>query len=130
MQVQASSIGYAVPRGDFDAAIQSVFDTAVNLKPADQAGLITLFTSERHDLPQGTRLDSKGINFKHLQVGDRAACRAGILHLPSLNISLHGARPWRCDLSSLNIDIKKPEIKAAWETVFETLDARQAVQEC
>ena len=57
MHLKAISIGYAVPRTDFDATVHSVFRSAVNLRPAKGGLLLTLITSGEADLPQGIRVD-------------------------------------------------------------------------
>ena len=125
MLLQAVSIGYAVPRDSFDAEVHSILDTSANLKLAGD-GLLTLFTSEHHDLPQGIRLNTRGIVFNNLRIGQKAACRAGILRSAGLYpIDLRAARQWKCDLTSLYFDINNPRTKSAWQTVWAGLNHRQ-----
>ena len=58
MYLNALSIGYAIPRADFDAAVHSVFKSALNLRLASGGKLLTLVASSEADLPQGIRVDT------------------------------------------------------------------------
>ncbi|MGZ9221918.1 MAG: DUF2877 domain-containing protein, partial [Anaerolineales bacterium] len=128
MYLPAISIGYAVPTGNFDASIHSVFQSAINLRLNAGDRLLTLVTSNESDLPQGIRLDtSDGFSFEGFQTGEAAVCRDGILHFEnsSLTIQLHGARRWKCDLPALEFDTTKPAVAAAWSFVWGALNKRQ-----
>ena len=124
--LNAISIGDAIPRADFDAAVHSVFRSAVNLSLAKESNLLTLVASSEADLPQGLRVDTPdGFSFEIIRVGDSAACRAGLLRLGSLTIDLRAARRWACDLPSLQADPSNPAVASAWRIVWDALNARQ-----
>jgi hypothetical protein len=126
MQLRALSIGYAVPRTDFDATVHSVFRSAVNLRPSSGFGLLTLVSSSQADLPQGIRLDIPGdFSFEKFTVGDKATCHAMHLCIDSVTIDLHGARCWKCDLPALHVDLSNPVTAAAWKYVWLALNQRQ-----
>jgi hypothetical protein len=129
LHVEALSIGYAVPRTGFEARVHSLFPSAANLKPAGGTRLLTLVAAGEADLPQGMRLDTpKGFSFESLQPGEGAECREGLLRFEhsSLTVGLRQARRWKCDLPALTADLTAPAVAAAWRTVWQALNARQA----
>lgn len=127
MQLQAASIGEAVPHGNFDALIQSVFDSAVNLRLAREDRLITLLISERYELPQGIRIVDKTLSLQSLTAGLRAASRGGILRFDSspLTIDLRNASVWKCRVKGLNADMGSPSALDARGLVWKLLDETQ-----
>ena len=132
MYLSAIAMGYAVPAGNFDAAVHSVFQSAINLHPNDEDLLLTLFTSPEEDLPQGIRLDTpKDFSFEGFQTGEPAICRDNILHFKktSLTVQLSNARRWKCDLPALKIDISNPPVSAAWSIVWEVLNKQQRLSQ-
>jgi hypothetical protein len=128
MYLRAISIGYAVPEEDFDAAIHSVFPSALNLRLNGDSHLLTLVASGDGDLPQGIRLDTpNGFSFQEFQVGESGICRDGILSFEdsSLTVQLSGARRWICDLPAFEFDITNREVSAAWDLVWDSLNKWQ-----
>ena len=128
MFLKAISIGDAVPHADFDAAVHSVFRSAVNLSPAKESNLLTLVASSEADLPQGIRVDTpEDFSFESgaLRAGEPAACRDELLRVGSLTIDLRGARRWTCDLPSLRADLANPAVATAWRSVWDALNKRQ-----
>jgi hypothetical protein len=128
LRLHALSIGYAVPRVDFDALVHSVFRSAVNLKPVGEEGLLTVLASNEGDLPQGILTDAAGdMSFEGLSVGSRAMCRAGILHLgDSFSVDLEGARSWEGYLPSIDADMQQGMAAIAWRCAWDALNIRQA----
>ncbi|MDP2975839.1 MAG: DUF2877 domain-containing protein, partial [Anaerolineales bacterium] len=130
MYIEALSVGCGLPRANFDACVHSVFQSAANLRLARRSRLLTLLASSQADLPQGIRLDTpQGFSFERLHVGEQATCRDGLLSFEnsSLTIELRGASRWKCDLPSLNADMTDPAVAAAWESVWQALNERQAL---
>ena len=128
MILRAVSVGYAVPRVDFDAVVHSVFHSAVNLKPIGKNRLITLLALGETDLPQGIRLDTpNGFSFEELPVGIRGTCRGGILNLENfpLTVDLRKAKYWENNLLNLNADMINPKVVTAWQSAWQALNARQ-----
>lgn len=131
MYLSALSVGEAVPNGDFAASVHSAFQSALNLRLRGKNNLLTLLASGEDDLPQGIRLDTPGdFSFEEFQVGEPALCQDGILHFEnhSLTIQLHGARSWKCDLSTLEFDATSPAVSAAWRRVWDALNERQRLK--
>jgi hypothetical protein len=130
MQLHAASIGEAVPRDNFDARIQSVFDSAVNLRLANEDRLITVLLSDHYELPQGIRIVKKDISLQSLTVGLQAASRGGILRFDSspFAIDLRGAQIWRCRVRELNIDMSLPTVQKAWSTSLNLLTKGQRLK--
>jgi hypothetical protein len=130
MQLHAASIGEAVPRDNFNARIQSMFDSAVNLRLASQDRLITILRSDHYELPQGIRIANKVISLQSLTVGLRAASRGGILRFDSapLAIDLRGAHLWRCRVRDLNTDMNLPVAQKAWSTSLNLLTKGQRLK--
>ena len=132
MYLPAITIGYAIPGGNFDALVHSVFQSAINLRLNKRNRLITVLASGEADLPQGIRLDApRSFSFEGFQTGEPAICREGILHFEntSLTIQLHGARRWKCDLPALKADATNPAVAAAWSRVWDALNKRQILSE-
>lgn len=132
LPLRAISIGYAVPRRDFDAVAHSVFRSAVNLRPIHSTRLLTLLASNQPDLPQGIRLDAPAdFSFEGLTTGGLVHCRNGLLQFEnfSLTIQLTGARRWKCALSALEVDSAKPTVRATWSFVWDALNQRQRLSE-
>jgi len=130
MQLHAASIGEAVQRENFDALIQSVFDSAVNLRLADEDRLITMLISDHYELPQGIRLATKNLSLQSLAIGHQAASRGGMLRFDSspLSIDLRGAQIWRCRVRDLNMDMSLPTIQKAWSTALNFLTKGQRLK--
>lgn len=132
MYLRAISMGDAVPDGDFDASVHSVFKSALNLRLNGENELITLIVSGEGDLPQGMRVElHEDFSFEKIEVGESAVCRDGILHFKnsSLTVQLSGARRWKCDLPALEFDITDPAVSAAWRFVWGALNNRQRLKE-
>ncbi len=128
MHLNAISIGYAVPREDFDAAVHSVFHSAINLNLNGGKSLLTLVTSNEADLPQGIRVDTPDdFSFEIFHTGESAICRDEILRFASsaLTIDLRGAESFSCTLSVLYADITRPCEATAWRRVWQSLNERQ-----
>lgn len=127
MLLYAVSIGEAVPREDFDAVIRSAFDSAVNLRLADEDRLITLLVSEQYELPQGIRVLTNDVPLPSLTVGLRAASRGGILRFDSspLAVDVRDAPVWKCRIRELNLDMESPAAQKAWSTAWDLLDKEQ-----
>ena len=127
MQIHAASIGEAIPRDNFDAVIQSAFDTAVNLRLANADRLSTLLVSDHYELPQGIRITQKPASLQSLTVGLLASCRAGVLRFESspLTINLRGARVWKCHVSELHVNMQSSSAERSWTAVWQMLNERQ-----
>lgn len=128
MDIPANSIGSAVPRAHFDAAVHSVFESALNLKPKGEDLLLTVFVSADGHLPQGIRLDpASGFRCSALQMQSRVTCRDGVLrfHGDVPGIDLREARRWECDLSSLRPRMNDPAVEAGWRCAWQALNERQ-----
>jgi hypothetical protein len=126
LDIPALTIGHAVPHTDFDAAIHSVFHSAVNLRPDSGDLLLTLVTADQADLPQGIRLDTPpGFSFEALHPGDAVSFCDGYLTFGSCRAKLISPYRWRCNLPALGIDLSNPAVAAAWECVWQALNERQ-----
>jgi hypothetical protein len=127
MYFNAISIGYAVPRADFDAKVHSVFRSAINLRLTNNI-LLTLVTSREADLPQGIRVNTPDdFSFEIFQMNEQVACRDDILRCASsaLTIDLRDAESFICDLSALQADMTHQTMATAWRFVWQTLNQRQ-----
>lgn len=126
MQIHAASIGEAVPRETFDAEIRSVFDSAVNLRLANEDRLLTVFLSDGNDLPQGIRITEE-IPLRSLRVGLAAVSKGGILRfdLSPLTIDLRSASVWRCRISELSADISSASTLRSWSAAWVLLNEEQ-----
>ena len=128
MNLQAITLGYAVPAEDFDTTIHSVFRSAVNLKLEGDWQLITLVASFDADLPHGIRVDTpEGFTFEHLRVGTAATCRSGVVRFQgtSIEVDLRKARHWDFEISVCNFDATNPRVGEALHTVWRALNERQ-----
>lgn len=126
MYLTAISMGKAFPDTDFEAAVHSVFRSAVNLRPVDADLLLTLVAAGQADLPQGIRAATPlGFSFEALRAGGRVFCLDRRLEFEnsSLTVDLTGARRWKCDLPE--VDLSEAAVVAAWEAVWTRLNARQ-----
>ena len=104
MHLNAISIGYAIPRTDFDATVHSVFRSAINLRLNEGKSLLTLVTSNEADLPQGIRVDAPDdFSFEIFRTGESVTCRDDMLRFDSsaLTVDLRGAESFSCALSTL-----------------------------
>jgi hypothetical protein len=130
MQLHAASIGEAIPRESFDALIQSVFDSAVNLRLANEDRLITVLISDHYELPQGIRITTKNFSLQSLAVEHQAASRGGILRFDSssLAIDLRGAPVWKCRVHDLNTNMRLPVTQKAWSTALGLLTREQKLK--
>lgn len=130
MNLHAISIGSSVPRGNFNATIQSVFDSSLNLRPEHQDALLTILVSDHYDLPQGIRLTVKNVPLSSLTVEMPSACRNGILRFQDspLSITLRGAHIWNGRLSAV-IDIQKPATERAWSITWKALNKQQKLKQ-
>ncbi len=131
MYLPAISVGYAVPDGNFDAEIHSVFQSALNIRVKGENHLLTLISGE-NDLPQGIRLAvPKSFSFGDFQVGnfregELVICSDGVVYFENntLTIRLSGARRWRCDLPGVG-RTDSPTNPSAWSCVWTALNKRQ-----
>ena len=130
MQLHAASIGEAVPRENFDALIQSVFDSAVNLRLTNEDRLITVLISDHYELPQGVRIAKKDLSLQSLAVGHQAASRGGILRFDSspLAVDLRGAAIWKCRVRDLNTNMRSLVTQKAWSTALGLLTKKQKLR--
>lgn len=128
MDLKAISIGYTVPRTDFDAVIHSVFQSAMNLCLARGGELLTVVASSEADLPQGIRVNTPNdFSFEIFCAGEQVTCRDDILRFASsaLTIDLRGAGRFSCDLPALQVDLTNPSVAAAWRFAWRMLNDRQ-----
>ena len=124
MYFKAISIGYAIPRTDFDATVHSVFHSPSICVSREKAIWLTLVTSNEADLPQGIRVETPGdFSFEIFRAGESVTCRDEILRFASsaLTIDLRGAESFSCALSTL----RYPFVTTAWQWVWQTLNERQ-----
>lgn len=130
MQLRALSTGEAVPPENFDAVIQSVFDSAVNLRLTNEDRLITLLISEGYELPQGIRIWTDVLALQTLTPGLRAAVRGGILRFDSspLTVDLRAAPIWKCRVPELNLNMQTPTAQQAWSTAWDLLSTEQELR--
>jgi hypothetical protein len=128
MHLKVISIGYAVPRMDFDSTVHSVFHSAINLSLDKGRSLLTLVTSNEADLPQGIRVDTpENFSFEIFRAGELVTCRDDLLRFSSsaLTIDLHGAGLFSCNLPALQADMTNPVVATAWRRAWQTLNERQ-----
>jgi hypothetical protein len=129
IDLQAISLGYAVPHNDFNSHVHSVFPESANLQMYKGRQLLTLIMAESVDLPQGIRMKALGgFSFeKALQPGDRIVCQSRILRdeRNRLSIDLRHAKRWTYQLPRPDADLISPSIAAAWSVVWQALDERQ-----
>lgn len=124
MRLQAISAGKGVVNNHFNGFVHSVFHHACNITINDQP-LITLLSSSLHNAPQGLRVDTPSdFTFEdYLELGQPVGCRANILRFcgSPLSIDVRSARPWRSNLSAVQIDLEKPGAFGALRVVWEVL---------
>src|SRR5271157_82143 len=126
MYLRAISIGYAIPRTDFNATVHSVFQSAINLSLTRGSKLLTLVVSTEADLPQGIRVDTPdGFSFEMFRAGEHWSCWDDILRFGSSTIDLHGVGRWKCDLPALQADMTNTAVLTAWQYVWQALNRRQ-----
>jgi len=128
MIYNAVTLGYAVPEGNFDARVHSVFQSSANLEVRNGTGLLTLTSGTHVDLPQGIRVVApRGLDFKSVKTDASACYRNGLLQIEGAawSIDLRAARRWRCDLPGLNVDLEEPSTARAWEDTWIALTSRQ-----
>lgn len=130
MQIRALSIGEAVPHMNFDAVIQSTFDSAVNLRLVNEDRLITLLISDGYELPQGIRIWTETLSLQPLSPGLRAATRGGILRFDSspLTVDLRGAPVWKCRVPQLTLNMELLSAQQAWSRTWDVLNAEQRIK--
>jgi hypothetical protein len=138
MQLHAASLGEAVPRENFNAEIQSVFDSTVNLRLVQEDRLITVLLSEYYELPQGIRIADQRLslhswaplNTLRAGPGVGAAARGGILRFDCspLIIDLRSARVWRCSVAEIHIDMELLIAQKAWSTAWGLLNKGQRLK--
>jgi hypothetical protein len=131
IELNALSLGYAVPRHDFSVAVHSVFPDAINLKPRNGGRLLTLVSSANADLPQGIRLDApRGFSFDlGLQPGESLFCQNSYLQdeYRRLSINFRQAKYWKCKLPDLGAVGMTQNLSAAWNSVWKALNERQSI---
>lgn len=127
--LQAVSVGVTVPQHDFRGAVHSVFETALNVtvdgSPDD---LLTVFTSNNTDLPQGIRLQPGNEGYiKAMRPGRSVECLDGVLRFAGVatGIRLAGARRYSSPVAGLNTPRLSEAGQAAWRQAFDLLAARQ-----
>lgn len=130
MQCHAASIGETVPHDNFDALVQSVFHSAVNLRLINADRLITLLVSDHYELPQGIRITAKDAPLQELRVDLKAAARGGILRFESfpLTVDLRRAAVWKCRVRELAADMHSPAVIEAWSSAWDMLTEGQRLE--
>lgn len=119
-----------MPRTDFESVVHSVFQSALNLRPAGANELLTLVIASEADLPQGIRVNTPTeFSFERFNIGDPVTCQDGNLRIDSLTVGLHNAQRWKCDLSKLEFDPTKPTVSFAWGLVWDMLNERQRLSD-
>lgn len=131
MQIHASSLGEAVPRENFEALIQSTFESAANLRLLSEDRLLTVLISDHYELPQGIRIGTKNASLDSLTPGRRAAARGGILRFDfsPLTIDLRGVPVWKCPVSELDTDMRSNRTQQAWATAWRLLNEEQRARD-
>jgi hypothetical protein len=131
MQIHASSLGEAVPRENFEALIQSTFESAANLRLLSEDRLLTLLISDHYELPQGIRIGTKNVSLDSLTPGRRGAARAGVLRFDfsPLTIDLRGVPVWKCPVSELDTDMRSDRTQQAWATAWRLLNEEQRARD-
>jgi Protein of unknown function (DUF2877) len=129
IELNAITLGYAVPRHDFNVTVHSVFPNAVNLQSRNARRLLTLVMADCADLPQGIRLATPpGFSFDMgLQQDERLVCRNGFLEdeRKYLSIDLRQANHWKCHLPVLEANGLTLSVTSAWTSVWQALNERQ-----
>lgn len=128
MNFNAITRGYAVPKGEFESSIHSVFRSTVNLKFENRWDLLTIVASSETDIPQGIRVDTPhDFTFEDLQINERVTCVGGILHFEksALMIDLRKAELWEYNLTTLQFETKNMKAQNAWRIAWRVLNERQ-----
>jgi Protein of unknown function (DUF2877) len=129
IELKAISLGYAVPRHDFNVMVHSVFPESVNLQSRNCDRLLTLVTADCSDLPQGIRLATPpGFSFDMLlRPSEKLVCQNDFLEdeLNHLSINLCQAKRWKCDVPNLEEDEITQSVVNAWTSVWQMLNERQ-----
>lgn len=128
MYLKAISLGDAIPVGDFEARVHSLFRRSVNLQTESSSGLLTLTAFSQPDLPQGIRLEADNDScFDKVSMGEHVYCQEGILSFQAapLRVELRGARRWKCDLPALHVNMADLATSQAWSCVWQALNDRQ-----
>jgi Protein of unknown function (DUF2877) len=120
LRLNALSLGIDAEAKNLTGTVHSVFCRAANIVSQNGA-LLTLVCGEIGNLANAIRLATpKGFDFlAHIQVGQPAACRGGILRIAGsgLSVDLRSARLWHADLRSLQLDLKREGSARAWNVV-------------
>ena len=119
MRLAALTLGAGVPAKDFAGRIEEVHARACLIALSD-GSLLTLLAAGLGSLPRGITLDAPpGFCFRPLLVvGAAAAARGGVLRAGALTVDLRRARPWRCDLDGLHLDLGRAPSLLAWQAVW------------
>lgn len=125
MRFQALSIGIEVPIHCFSGTVHSVFRRSCNVW-LESHRLLTLLPSDRGNSPYGVRLNvfSQFPFFDRFRIGQRVACRGGILRIEGTDCSvdLRQARLWYVDLKDLDIDFLRPAQDRSWAVAWSELN--------
>jgi hypothetical protein len=126
MRLAALVAGAGVPAGNLSGRIAEVHARASLIALAD-GKFVTLVAAELGRMPRGITVDAPAeISLRALvTVGAAVASRGAILRLAGggLAIDMRGARPWRCGLEALRLDIGKPSVARAYRAARAALDA-------
>jgi len=128
MQLNAITLGYAVPQDGFEGRVHSSFRSAANLKLDGNEYLLTILLRSETDLPQGIRVDSpQGFTFEDLPINERLTCRGGILRFEKspLEIDLRKGLRWQSDLSAFSLETTNSMFSESWEKVWQLLNDQQ-----
>lgn len=126
MYLHAVAIGEAVPSGNFQGEVHTVFDSVVNLRVDGCATLVTLHAAQAGDLPQGIRLKATSLlPMRDCAPGQRAWRIGQIIYLPSAGwqVALGAAQVWQCDWAGAQVDFSAPGVSAAWTAMQEQVSA-------
>lgn len=126
IRFHADSIGSAVPRDCFDATIQSVFNSSVNLQLDPEDRLVTIHRSDHYNLPQGIRIADPNVRLNSLAVDQNAALRGGVLRFTAspLTIDLRGASIWTGKIPVINTGFEK-----SWWMAWQALNEEQRLKQ-
>jgi len=126
MRLTGLAVGAQVPAGDFAGRIEEVHARTVLVAVAG-GGWITLLAHELGRQPFGVTFAApEGFSFRPLvAAGTEVAERAGVMRVAAgaLAIDLREARPWRCGLDGLRLDLSRAAVARAYQTACATLAA-------
>lgn len=131
MQLAALTVGAGAPEGNFAGCVAEVYAQACLCALAN-GGLLTLATPKLGSLPCGVTIGApREFSFHQIvDAGAALAARAGMLRIGGarLAVDLRQARPWRCCLAELNLDVRSAPTRRAWRAAWSVLcrDGRQA----